>query len=203
MPSDASTWESVAIVGALSSFATGLIVVLLVQIRKLQAQTAQQFENTRQHMDVQTVKMNGIPNAQLDNLEFPTWAKGIGGRMKMLSPAYTAHFGKTPHEYVGKDDHQVWPKDVADKFVEHDTLVVRSGAALRCLELVPSDPRDPTSERKAWVVVKYPIRNESREIVGVGGYAIPEEVITTTQALLESTIPIEEVRGTPPEEPKK
>lgn len=70
---------------------------------------------------------------------------------------------------IGKTAHDVYPKEVADKIAQHNSLVIERGESLSQDEVI----RDVTTgETKYLVSFKSPLRDEGGEIVGLIGVSI-------------------------------
>ncbi len=55
----------------------------------------------------------------LQTAPFPVWCKYYtdgSGRMLFLSSVYEELYSVTAHEYVGRSDFDIWPKEVAEEF---------------------------------------------------------------------------------------
>jgi signal transduction histidine kinase len=66
----------------------------------------------------------------------------------------------------GKTDHDIFPKDMADAFIEADKKVIHAGQPLDVEERVPQDDGIHT-----YISVKFPLRDSSGEIYAVCGIA--------------------------------
>ena len=165
----AASWESAALVSAIG-VAMGSILYGMNRILKT---IRNQTEEVKSHTEREVIKANGVPTAFLDNLRFPAWYKDKSGKMKYINAAYTQAFGVRPQQYVGRTDAEVWPPDVARNFTRNDAEVLTLGVELQFHEEVPDDALNPR-----WFVVKFPVIDPiTREVRGVGGYCLPEEMI--------------------------
>ncbi len=112
--------------------------------------------------------------AHLD-LPFPQWIKDEHGVMQSINAQYVdmvlKPLGLTALDYLGKTDHDVFPKEIADAFLGNDRNVWETGQAFRGLELV-SSPDGP----KWWFIVKF-LRTLKGQKLGVAGVALPMEWI--------------------------
>lgn len=65
------------------------------------------------------------------NFPYPAWVKAPAQNgqfiMLVLNREYTATFGKTENEYVGKSDYDVYPPSIADQYTKADRQVLSSG----------------------------------------------------------------------------
>lgn len=108
------------------------------------------------------------------SLPVPMWLKTMDGTMLALNSAYENVFlkpnGLKTIDYVGKKDHDVWPKEVADKFREHDIEVQTTRQTLETTELVPID-----GVMTKWHIIKY-LRISDGVPIGIGGMAVKSEI---------------------------
>lgn len=70
-------------------------------------------------------------------------------------------------EWIGRSDHELWPKEVADPLVAHDRRVVQSRQPLRVVESVPRE--DGPHE---WLVNKFPLLDANGNVESVAGLAV-------------------------------
>lgn len=125
--------------------------------KELQAK-AQLFESAHSHLPV------------------PMWLKDLDGKMLALNDAYEQVFlrpqGKSRDDYIGFIDHDVWPDDIADQFVEHDNQVLHNDIIWRGIETMP----DMEGIHERWHIIKY-VRKVNGIKIGIGGLAIDLEVM--------------------------
>lgn len=109
--------------------------------------------------------MANLPDAEADpvyesffhSIPIPCWIKVYENwnhsfRMLSLNNAYLKKYGVELREYVGKLDSEIWAPDIAERFRQHDLVVLNEGSAEYCIE--------ETQEEKI-LVLKFPF--------GVGG----------------------------------
>tara|TARA_R100001369_G_scaffold72251_5_gene100252 strand:- start:4947 stop:5564 length:618 start_codon:yes stop_codon:yes gene_type:complete len=128
-------------------------------------------ENSKKREQVNTktiqslqIKLNILESAHLD-LPVPQWLKDKNGYMLSINSAYEEIFGITADEYVGKKDHDVWKKGIADAFCKHDNIVKRTRKHIQTQENVENEYHSG-----CWEVLKYP-RYEGSTFIGIGGIA--------------------------------
>jgi PAS domain S-box-containing protein len=65
--------------------------------------------------------------AILDNLPFMIWLKNVSGEYVAVNQPYVRAVGKNDtNEVIGKTDFELWPSELAEKFVSDDALVMES-----------------------------------------------------------------------------
>lgn len=129
-------------------------------------------------IETEVIRANGVPLAFLDNSPAPAWYKDRNLVMRYISPGYSAMFGVTPSQYVGRQDHDVWPEEVANQFREHDMRVMRERVRIEVRELVPERANDPAAPKREWYVVKFPVINSvTGDVDGVAGTCFPHDMV--------------------------
>lgn len=155
----------------------GIAYGLMVKIRK---DTQKENEVTRQLLSAKVTQANGTPIAMIESSPLPEWAKGIDGRMKIINWAYEQVFNVRRHEYIGRLDVEVWPREVAMRFAEHDATVLQERRLVEFVEEVPVDRANPHGKVRRLLVQKYPIYNTGRtEIIAIGGRCLDAEALSS------------------------
>ena len=103
----------------------------------------------------------------------PMWLKDSRGTMLSLNKAYEVTFlnprGFTVSDYLGNTDFSIWPENTANDFIKHDEQVLENNETLYVFENVPGEK----GSDKYWMIVKYPRYSSDKNLVGVGGIAVP------------------------------
>ncbi|WP_437617859.1 PAS domain-containing protein [Sorangium sp. So ce1151] len=102
----------------------------------------------------------------VDNSPNVMFIKDVEGRYLFLNRHYARALGRHVIEFLGKDEHEfgATPPGVADTIVAKEREVLASGRPLRYQEVL-----DYGRQNYYFYTVKYPVRNERGELVGVGG----------------------------------
>lgn len=178
-----SSWESVGLVTAMGTLVVGMGTVFLRMqknyIDKASRETVETVRRESQHIQktalVEAIKSNGVAPAFLDNLNIPAWFKDRDGVMKYINTSYSLTFAVTPQQYVGRTDIEVWPPEVARNFTRNDAEVVHRRVRVEFHEYIPRRDGKQTGGDDRWYVVKFPVIDPvSKEVMGVGGYCIPD-----------------------------
>ncbi len=108
-----------------------------------------------------------------NDLPFPMWLKDVDSKMLYLNNEYERLFlipnGKTAKDYIGRYDHEVWSKEIADEFTANDRRVLASKSGTYVFtETIKVNGAELTNKYK---VVKY-LRYVGKTVVGIGGMAI-------------------------------
>jgi PAS domain S-box-containing protein len=77
-----------------------------------------------------------ILEAFIESVPFPMWIKNAQFEMVRMNTAYTAVFGITKQEYIGFNDYDVYPKEIADQYRLNDQLVLNSNRSITLEEYV-------------------------------------------------------------------
>jgi PAS domain S-box-containing protein len=98
----------------------------------------------------------------LDNAPAVVYVKNLEGRYVLINRHYEErhHVGRA--EAVGKTDHQIFPKEVADEFRSNDELVLGTGRSVEVEESVPQ--ADGT---RTYISLKFPLRDADGTIYAV------------------------------------
>lgn len=110
---------------------------------------------------------------------------GKGGKFVLLNRAAAAFYAVGGEEaLLGKTDHDMFPREMAQRFIEDDEAVVRSGAAI----LARQETVLTAEGKQAWMLTsKVPLRDESGEIIGLLGISRDiTELYEATEALKRS-----------------
>ncbi|WP_437751445.1 PAS domain-containing protein [Sorangium sp. So ce1389] len=139
----------------------------------------------------------------VDNSPNVMFIKDAEGRYLFINRHYARALGRHAIEFLGKDEHEfgATPPGVADVIVAKEREVLASGQAMRYQEVL-----DYGTQNYYFYTVKYPVRNERGELVGVGGVvredtdlrraeaeraALQEQIIAAQQeALRELSTPL-------------
>ncbi len=116
----------------------------------------------------ETIRRNEIlMRTIMDSSSDFMFIKNREGRIVMVNQAYGKIFGVDIQQVVGKDDYELSHKpDVAEKIIENDRYVMRTGETLVCEESVMT-----VSGEKTFLISKVPWRDQKSRIIGVLGIA--------------------------------
>ncbi len=105
--------------------------------------------------------------AIIENQPGLVWLKDAQGRFLAVNRAFARSTGREdPAELVGRTDHDVWPRELAEKYRADDAAVMRSGAPVQVEEQIQE-----AGERRWFETFKTPVRGRQGEIIGTTGYA--------------------------------
>ncbi len=131
--------------------------------------------------------------ATLDNLPFFFWLKDSAGRFLAVNKVFSDACGRpSPESVVGLTDRDVWPADLAERYVADDLAVMAGRRAVTVEEPVAG------GAETGWIeTYKKPVIGDGGEIIGTVGFARDiSERKSMERALQESELRFElAVRG--------
>jgi PAS domain S-box-containing protein len=120
----------------------------------------------------------------IDNLPMAIYAKDTACRKTLANPADLKNMRcKTEAEALGKTDLDLFPPEIATKFVADDQSVLQTGNAVvdREESLIDEDGR------KHWFLTsKLPLRNQSGEIIGLVGISRDTTSVKETELKMDA-----------------
>ncbi len=102
----------------------------------------------------------------VDNATSVIFMKDMEGRYLLVNDSFESLFHVTRDNVIGMKDHDIFSKEMADKFRENDSKVAHVGEALKMEEIAPHDDGIHT-----YISVKFPIRDASGKIYAICGIA--------------------------------
>ena len=118
--------------------------------------------------EVSAIEFESRLQVFLDNSPAVAWMKDEAGRHVYISDPYLEKIGVPGDAWLGKTDFDLWPPDIAQRFVDVDRQVLETGEAVRF-----EDQEDFTwsGETRVWWVVKFPLEDKNGKRF-VGGIAV-------------------------------
>ncbi|MCE3260203.1 MAG: hypothetical protein K0S12_1844, partial [Bacteroidetes bacterium] len=102
----------------------------------------------------------------IDRTSEPIFMKEIDGQYIMANKQFEQLFHKSAGPVKGKTDHDLFPKEIADKLRSEDLDVIKSEKEIKFEETLPHN-----SEMHTYILVKFPLRDLKNNIYGVGAIA--------------------------------
>lgn len=104
----------------------------------------------------------------LDNFPFPVWLKDADNRLLAVNQAYANICGAaSPEELLGKTDVDLWPEDLAKRYLADDQEVLRTRQKKSGEEPI----EDRRGVRKWFEVYKAPVENDQGKLYGTVGFS--------------------------------
>ena len=105
--------------------------------------------------------------AILNNIPDMAWLKDKEGRFLSVNEPFARACGVSLQEMVGKNDLDIWPLELAQKYRADDQEVMRTGTR-KWLE----EPLTDSEQRTIWIeTIKTPILDDKQEVIGTTGIA--------------------------------
>lgn len=105
--------------------------------------------------------------ALLDSIPDIAWLKDRESRFIAVNQPYGQASGVKPEDLVGKTDFDIWPKELAERYLADDRQVIVSGRTKQVEE-----PLIDSSGQQTWIeTIKVPILDENGQVIGTAGIA--------------------------------
>lgn len=104
--------------------------------------------------------------AMIDNLPFLAWQKDRDGHFEAVNELFAASCGHSIEDIIGRTDFDVWPHELAQKYVDDDQNVIRSGGRKFVEEKIQDKGRIRWFE-----TYKTPIFDAAGTVIGTVGIA--------------------------------
>ncbi|MBW4543884.1 MAG: PAS domain S-box protein [Symplocastrum torsivum CPER-KK1] len=102
--------------------------------------------------------------AIIDNTTAVIYLKDSKGRFMLINRQFESLFHVTREQVIGKTDHDVFPKDLADAFQVNDSRVIDTGEVLTIEEVAPQHDGSHT-----YLSIKFPLYDGTHSLYAVGG----------------------------------
>ena len=110
--------------------------------------------------ELETTK-SGITSL-VENIPFCVLLKDLEGKVTYVNKAFLSFVDDKPENLIGKTDYDLFPKELADKYVADDRHVIQTGTPFQGVE-----ENDQGDDIHFVEVLKTPLRDGSNQIVGV------------------------------------
>ncbi|MBF0407592.1 MAG: response regulator [Candidatus Riflebacteria bacterium] len=141
------------------AWVTAIIIFLLILISSVLV-----ISLYRKSQEEKVKKIEAIHRALVENIPQRIFLKDRDHKYLFVNANYSADFGLSPADFVGKDDYSFYPRELADKYRADDNAVISSGT------IIDLEESYVANERSYWIhTIKTPIRNDRGEIVAVMG----------------------------------
>jgi len=145
----------------LAAVAVGIVFLIYkwrIQVRDLVAQ---------RRMEAAVTKERNLLRTLIDNIPDGIYVKDIECRKVIVNPADIHHLGCTSEaEVLGKNDFDIYPKEMAEGFFADDQSVIKTGQPVINREEYVLDENG----QKLWLdTSKLPLRDEKGQIIGLVG----------------------------------
>jgi PAS domain S-box-containing protein len=118
----------------------------------------------------------------IDRTSEPIFMKEIDGQYIMANKQFEELFHKSAGNIKGKTDHDLFPKEIADKMRSDDLDVIKSEKEIRFEETLPHN-----GQMHTYILVKFPLRDLKNTIYGVGAIAMDISEQKNTEVRLKES----------------
>ena len=112
------------------------------------------------------IERNSLLNAVVEGTSGAVFVKDLAGRYVMINTACARLFGLTVDEVLGRNDHDLFPPDVADDMVAHDQQVLTSGTA-QTIEEAPT----AGGSTETYLTTRGVYRDAQNQVIGLVGFS--------------------------------
>ncbi len=180
-------WRTMWFYGLLLLVIAGIVYWIFqwrVQARDLAAQ---------RRMDIALTKERNLLRTLIDNLPDAVYVKDTACRKTIANLADVNNMKlHSEAEVLGKDDFELFPRELAEGFFADDQSVIKTGQPVTNREEYVIDERG----RKRWLITtKLPLRDENNQIIGLVGigrdmtkWKKAEEILQNERNLLRTLI---------------
>ncbi|MGB9553532.1 MAG: PAS domain S-box protein, partial [bacterium] len=110
------------------------------------------------------------------------YLKDAQGRNLLVNSAYAHYFGLEAEKIQGKRDSEIMPLSLAEQCAQSDILVIQEKKPIRVEERIQNQNGEMIFD-----TIKFPIKGEKGQIVGIGGISRDiTELVKTQEKILES-----------------
>jgi PAS domain S-box-containing protein len=104
--------------------------------------------------------------AFMDHSPAVAWMKDDQGRHVYVNHTYEKRFGVRLQDLLGKTDHELWPKEIADEFWKNDQFVLAGENSIEVTE----ETTDNLGSRCFWSILKFHFQDDvgNRYVGGTG-----------------------------------
>ena len=126
--------------------------------RRHEAELVRRREAEQQLRDSQALYASLVENLPLNLL-----CKGMDGRLIFANQRYCKARGLTLEQMIGKNDYDMFPKELADKYTADDRAIIESGEVMETIE----SHIDLKGDRRFVHVLKTPMYDSNQEVIGI------------------------------------
>ncbi len=120
----------------------------------------------RKLLEISLLESKNQLQAILDNLPFMAWLKNKEGKFIAVNKPFANAFNSTVKGLLGKDDFDICPKELAEKYRADDVLIMDNRETMSCEEIIKVNDKDRLFE-----TFKTPIFDKNGNVIGTTGLA--------------------------------
>jgi PAS domain S-box-containing protein len=130
--------------------------------KRLSEASARETKAYRETLQQNEARLQGM----IDNCPAVIYLKDTEGRFILINRRAEAMLGVGRQQAAGMTEHDFFPREVADRFREHDREVLTSGRALEW-----EDELSGTDGPRTYLTIKFPLFDRSGRPYAVGGFS--------------------------------
>jgi len=139
------------------------LAALAQAFNSMSSQLKQRFEQLQQ-TETTLLEANQQQRQILNSTSAVVYLKDLEGKYLFINDVYKKIFHVCNLDIVGKTDHQLFSKDMADAFRENDMLAAQSETPMELEETAPLDDGN-----HFYLSIKFPIKNAAGKVYAVCG----------------------------------
>ena len=167
------TWDYPFTAGLISLAVASIVVSLIKRLRALEQALAEaSLGHAKDRMARDQAEGAWRDSEErfrsfMDHSPAIAWMKDERGRHVYVNHVFEQRFHITEAQWLGKTDFELFPREVALTFQEHDRIILADGTPREFMEVAP----DPDGTLRDWWSFKFPFRDRVGQRF-VGGVAI-------------------------------
>ncbi|MDD2366016.1 MAG: transporter substrate-binding domain-containing protein [Desulfuromonadaceae bacterium] len=119
----------------------------------------------RRQSEAASIKMSLQQRSILDNLPMMAWLKDCAGRYEMVNEQFIRSCGMELNDVIGKTDLDLWPNELAVRYIKDDQEVMQT----RLKKRIEEPGKD---ESLSYLTFKSPLTDHEDNIIGTTGVAV-------------------------------
>jgi PAS domain-containing protein len=148
------------------------IIFLLIYLINTNKKEFKYLKKEKEKLEKNILNLSNGQKEYLESSPLPSWAKDDKGNMIWLNSAYEKEFNVDKTDYIGHNDYDIWPEEIAAKFKLNDNDIIKNGKSKFFIEIV-GDGKD----KKILYVWKFPIKSINGKITQVGGICFNSDIL--------------------------
>ena len=122
------------------------------------------FALDRRALKNQLAESESLLKNIIDNTPSIIYLKQVDGRYKLVNKQFEKNFDKKGEEILGKNDREIFPREIATNIIENDSRVIETEQPILLEEAVPHGENLHT-----YVSSKFPLRDDTGSIYAIAG----------------------------------
>lgn len=133
----------------------------------------------------------GFIKTTVDIMPAIFYAKDTDGRFLMVNKLFRELFQLTDDKLIGKTNHEIFPKDIADQFRENDLKTISEASVTKSTEVADGSNGD----RRTYQSYKFPYIDENKKVYATGGISVDITELIESERKLQDSLKILEMNN--------